>query len=368
MRFFHIADLHIGKQLGSIDITEDLRHVLFGQVLGSAYEEYRPDGLIIAGDIYDRSNPSAEAVQLFDELLSRAAELSLPVYAIYGNHDNVHRVTYGRRLFSRNGVFVCEPFSADTPVTVIPCGGIDIALMPYISAEMAAQCFPEEEITDLTSAIQTALRHADVPKSGRPCLLVTHQSVAKEGTSPIGTLETADHRIFSQFTYTALGHFHTPRNAGADNIRYCGSPLCFSAKEAQKPQKYLDVIDIGEDGGCSVINHPIVPLHPARVLAGSFAELMSDAVPRSEDYLYITIRGENAESDAARRLTAKFPNCVTIRYETDNVSSEEERAYTEMEFGELFSSFFRLTTGQEISDELLAAAKELFERSEGTSC
>lgn len=364
MRFFHIADLHIGKQLGGIDLTEDLRHVLFGQVLGSAYEKFRPDGLIIAGDIYDRSNPSAEAVELFDEFLSKAAELSLPVYAISGNHDNPQRVSYGRKLFSSRNIFMCEPFSAEAPATIVPCGDINIVLLPYISAEMAAQCYPDEDITDITSALKTVLRHADIPRS-KPCLLVAHQAVAKDGVSPIGSLEAADHHVFEDFSYTALGHFHTPRCVGTDNIRYCGSPLCYSAKEAQQPQKYIDVIDIAEDD-ITVIHHPIIPLRPVRTLSGSFDELISDKYASSDDLLYITVCGENAESDAARRIMAKFPNCISIKYENISASSEEdERSFSEMEFSELFSGFFRLAMGQDIDPELLKTAEELFRRSEG---
>ena len=370
MRFFHIGDLHIGKQLGGIDLSEDLRHVLFGQMLGSAYEQFRPDGLIIAGDIYDRSSPSADGVQMFDEFLSKAAELSLPVYAISGNPDNPQRVCYGRRLFSSKDIFMCEPFSAETPVTVIPFGGIDIALLPYISTEAVSHCFPEDEIESITDALEAVLSRTELPRDGRPCLLVAHQAVARDGISPIGTLETADHRVFSRFAYTALGHFHTPKNAGADNVRYCGSPLCYSAKEAQHPQKYIDVIDISEDGSVEVINHPIIPLRPVRVLEGSYAQLISQDNPPSEDLLYITVRGENAESDAARRLMAKFPNCVSIKYENDTAdgTDDDTRAYTEMDFGELFSGFFRTTTGQEIRPELLETAKELFMRMEGDKC
>ncbi len=364
MRFFHIADLHIGKQLGGIDVTEDLRDVLFGQVLGSAYRKFRPDGLIIAGDIYDRSSPSAEAVQLFDEFLSRAAEHSLPVYAISGNHDNAQRVSYGRRLFSHSGIFMCEPFSAECPATVIPCGDIDIVLMPYVSAEMVQQCYPDEEIHGISSAIRAVIRHADIPRSGRPCLLVAHQSVAGASDSPIGSVETAEYGIFRNFAYTALGHFHSPHNAGADNIRYCGSPICYSSKEAAAPQKYIDVIDIDISGNVEVIHHPIVPLHPVRQISGSFDEIMSEQHAPSEDYMYITVCGENAETDAARRITSKFPNCVSIKYEAAAEIRKVEGSYTEMEFGELFGGFFRMTMGQDISPELLETARELFKRTE----
>ncbi len=364
MRFFHISDLHLGKQLGGMDLTEDMRHVLFGQVLGSAYQQYRPDGLIIAGDIYDKASPSAECIRMFDEFLSRAAELKLPVYAISGNHDSAQRVSYGRELFHNSGVYLSEPFSADSPVTVISCGDIDVALFPYISTENAAQCYPEADIDDINSALRAVFARAGLPREGRPCLLVAHQAVAGTSQDAIGSLETADYHVFGGFAYTALGHFHTPKNIGGPRVRYCGSPLCFSAKEAQNPQKYIDVIDIDSDGNVEVVNHPIQPLRNALIIEDSFESLMSDKYAASEDYVFITVKGDNAESDSARLLQAKYPCCVKISYDKQAVNRTEEREYSEMEFGELFGGFFRLAMGGEIDPELLETAKEIFAESE----
>lgn len=362
MRFFHISDLHIGKQLGGFDLSDDLRHVLFSQVLGSAYEQYKPDALIIAGDIYDRAAPSAEGASLFDELLSRAAELSLPVYAISGNHDSAQRVAYGRQLFERSGVYLSAPFSAETPVTLQEFGGIDIALLPYISAEMAQQAYPDEEIESVTDALSAVFRHAGIPREGRPCLLIAHQAVADTEASPIGKLENADYRVFEPFCYTALGHFHTPRFVGGGRVRYCGSPLCLSAKEAQRPQKYLDIIDIDDEGRAQVENLPLQPLRGVQVIEDSFENIISDKYAPSEDFVFVAVNGDNAELDAARRITAKFPNCVSIRYEQKKSEQSEAPEYTELAFTELFSGFFAEVTGERIDESLLRRAEELFDR------
>ena len=360
MRFFHISDLHIGKQLNGADLTEDMRHILFGQVLGSAYEQFSPDGLIIAGDIYDKASPSAEGVALFDEFLSRAAELKLPVYIISGNHDSAQRISYGRRLFSASGVHISEPFSNESPVTVIPCGGIDIALLPYFSAETAAQTFPDDGIEDMTSALEAVFRRAGIPRKGRPCLLAAHLSAASAKASPIGSLESADYRVFEPFAYTALGHFHIPHNVGGPRVRYCGSPLCFSLKEAQSPQKYIDIIDITEDGEADVTNHPIQPLHGVQILEDSFTALLSDKYPPTEDYVFISVKGDNAESDAARRLLIKYPNCVSIKYDEHRSDTSEAEEYTKLDFDELFGGFYQLAADEELSPELLRTAREIF--------
>lgn len=364
MRFFHISDLHIGKQLGGFDLSEDLRHVLFSQVLGSAYEQYKPDALIIAGDIYDRAAPSAEGTSLFDELLSRAGELKLPVYAISGNHDSAQRVAYGRQLFENSGVYISAPFSAETPVTLYESGDIDIALLPYISAEMAQKAYPDEEIESMTDALEAVFRHAEIPREGRPCVLVAHQAVADESASPIGKLENADYRIFAPFAYTALGHFHTPRFVGGPRVRYCGSPVCFSAKEAERPQKYLDIIDIDSEGNAEVENIPLLPLRAVRVIEDSFQNIISDRYAPSEDFVFIAVEGDNAELDVARRITAKFPNCVSIRYQQKKAEQTDMTEYRELEFSELFSGFFREVTGEDISESLLETAEELFRQAE----
>lgn len=364
MRFFHISDLHIGKQLGGFDLSDDLRHVLFSQVLGSAYEQYKPDALIIAGDIYDRAAPSAEGTSLFDELLSRAAELKLPVYAISGNHDSAQRVAYGRQLFEHSGVYISAPFSAETPVTLHEFGDIDIALLPYISAEMAQKAWPDEEIESVTDALKAVFRHAGIPRAGRPCLLVAHQAVADESASPIGKLENADYHIFEPFCYTALGHFHTPRFVGGRKARYCGSPICFSAKEAERPQKYLDIIDIDSEGVADVDNLPLKPLRAVRVIEDSFSNIISDKYAPSEELVFVAVEGDNAELDVARRITAKFPNCVSIRYQQKKAEQTEAPEYRELEFADLFSGFFAEVTGEAIDEGLLKTAEELFRQAE----
>ena len=212
----------------------------------------------------------------------------------------------------------------------------------------------------MTSALNVMFRHAGLPRQGRPCLLVAHLAVAGSKASPIGSLEAADYHVFEPFAYTALGHFHMPHNVGGARVRYCGSPLCFSQKEAQSPQKYIDVIDITADGDVEVISHPIQPLFGVAGLEDCFEALLSDKYPSTKDYVFITIKGDNAESDAARRLIAKFSNCVNIRYSRAQTEATEAQEYTKLDFGELFSGFYKLAMGEDIRTELLDTAREIF--------
>lgn len=363
MRLFHTADIHIGKRLGNRDLTDDLREVLFGQILGTAYEKFRPDGLIISGDIFDRSMPSADAVALFDELLSRAAGLGLPVYMISGNHDSAQRVSYGRELFRHAGVHISRPFSADSGIYTAECGNIDIVLMPYVSQEQVRSCFPDEEIGSMTDAVRVVLERSGLPRAGRPCVLAAHQAVGGFGSDPIGTLDLVDPSVFKGFAYTALGHFHTPRNA-AENVRYCGSPLCYSLNEASRgSQKYLDVIDISDSGDVSVEHFPLVPIHEMRVITDGINEILSEKYPPSEDFVHIIITANDGGGNNAERLGRKFPNYVSISYKLPNMQAAELPSANseELSFGELLGGFYKEMCGREIDGELLKMAGELFE-------
>ena len=365
MRLFHISDLHLGIRLGGRDISEDMRAILLDGVLGSAYEKYRPDGIIIAGDIYDRRTPPAESVALFDEFIEKAAGLSLSLYMISGNHDSAERVSYGRAIFGRCGVHISRPLDGEPPyVCTVEAGEVDIALLPNVTTEAVNAWFPEENAQNVTEALSVVFRKAGIPREGRPCILAAHQALGDSADAQaVGKLRMVSPKVFEPFAYTALGHYHTPLSFG-DKVRYCGSPMCFSRKEARSPQKYIDVIDIDERGAVSVAHEPITPPHPARVAEGTIAQLLSGA--RTEDYVYLTITGGDDIGNYADRLSAVYPNYIDIAYdlggsgETAQAERSDER---EMDFEELFGGFYRMRYGEEPDGELAALARTLFEQS-----
>ncbi len=365
MRLFHLSDLHLGIKPGGRDISEDMRTILLDGVLGAAYEKYRPDGVIIAGDIYDRRTPPAESVALFDEFIEKAAGLSLSLYMISGNHDSAERVAYGRALFGRCGVHISRPLDGAPPfVSVAEAGGVDIALLPNVTTEAVNAWFPEEEAQDISEALRVVFAKAGIPRAGRPCILAAHQALGNSADAQaVGKLRMASPAVFEPFAYTALGHYHTPLSFG-ERVRYCGSPMCFSRKEARSPQKYIDVIDIDESGAVSVQHEPITPPHPARVVSGTIAELLGGE--RTDDYVYITITGGDDVGGYADRLSAVYPNYIDIAYE---LGGGQETAQTvqgserEMGFDELFDGFYRMRYGEDPDGELAGLAQELFERS-----
>ncbi len=366
MRFLHIGDLHIGKKLNETDISEDIEYVLFHEILGRIFEEAslcrKPDALIISGDIYDRTMPSAMSISTFGRFLAKASELGLSVFAVSGNHDSPQRVSYGREIFGEGGIFLSEPFSPKTPVTVVPYGFLDVVLLPFVTASEVASSYPEEEISDISEAVSYIFKANGIPNKGRPTLLIAHQYVGASNKE-IGTLECVNSGVFEDFSYVALGHLHNPHNAGCENIRYCGSPLCYSQSEAENsPDKFVDIIDIDESGNVKTGHIPIIPKRKISVLRDSFNELMSDNIRPSEDYLYITVDDPYSSAPVAAALREKFPFMIKLRYavsekeEIDNFNADNK----ELSFSDSFKEFYETVTGNEISPPLLMEAEEIF--------
>ncbi len=364
MRFIHISDLHIGKRLCETDLSEDIRHALFDEILGRIYreasEEQPPQALIISGDVYDKSLPSAESEELFGRLLSTAVGLGMKVFVSSGNHDSARRVASNEELLSKLGVYISKPFSADTPLRVERLGEFDIAMLPFISLSDVRGAYPDEEISDMTSAVAAVLRHAGLPGE-RCCVLAAHQTVDMGLT---GGADHVDSCVFDGFAYTCLGHIHTPQNM-TERVRYCGSPVCFSGSEAKQPQKYCDIVDIEPDGAFSVQHKEIIPLHRFRSIEDTFARLMGEEYPETEDYCYIKVREIDGAEGIAAQLRTKFPNMLSLSFENRTGEAAEDGGEVRGEdFNEDFSSFYKAVTHSDISGSLLRSAEHIFRLAE----
>lgn len=367
MRFMHLSDLHIGKRLNETDLSADIEHALFSEILGRIYNEAaaeKPiDALIIAGDIYDRSLPSAEAEEVFGRLLTKAVKLGMTVFVISGNHDSARRVASNEELLSRLGIYISRPFSPEAPVRVERLGEFDVALLPFVSIADVRGAYPDEEIPDITAALSSVLRHAGLPGE-RPCILAAHQAVGLPGDRLVGMAECADSSVFDGFAYTCLGHIHTPRNVG-ERARYCGSPVCYSGTEAKNPRKYCDIVDIEPDGTFSVQSVEIKPLHEFRVIEGSFAQLMSEEFPGTEAYCYITVSEIDGVEGVAAQLRTKFPNMLQLHHKTaDSAAEEQTGSSEERNFCEDFRQFYRAVTHSDIDEDILRSAEYVFRLTE----
>lgn len=367
MRFMHISDLHIGKRLCETDLSADIEHALFSEILGRIYQEASAekavDVLVISGDIYDKSLPSAEAEECFGRLLAQAVKLGMKVLVSSGNHDSARRLASNEALLSQLGVYISEPFSAEHPVRIVGLGELDAVLMPFVTISDVRGAYPDDDIPDMTAALAAVLRHAGLP-GDRPCVLAAHQASGLSGGKLVGTAECADVCVFDGFLYTFLGHIHTPQNVG-ERARYCGSPVCYSGSEAKQPQKYCDIVDISPDGGLSVQHYEIHPLHGFRTMEGSFVRLMSEEFPPTEDYCYITVSEIDGVEGVAAQLRTKFPNMLSLRHIQDTAAGpEQEGSGEEQDFRSDFSSFYKAVSHKDIDEDILKSAEYIFRLTE----
>ena len=263
MRLVHLSDLHIGKRVHEYSMIEDQRYILTKII--NIIDDINAQGVIIAGDIYDKPVPSAEAVQLFDDFLYRLSKRNLQVFIISGNHDSAERIAFASRLIEQSGVHLSPVYSGKvTPVTLTDeHGEINIYMLPFIKPQHVRKYFETEEISSYTDAIRIAVESMNIDTSKRN-ILVTHQFVTgsercdSEEIS-VGGSDNVDSSVFSGFDYVALGHIHSPQNCKSEKIRYCGTPLKYSFSE-KNHKKSVTVLDLYEKGNMEISTIPLEPL------------------------------------------------------------------------------------------------------------
>ena len=324
MRFAHISDLHIGKRLHEVSLLDDQAYIL--EEIRKILRDGKPDAALIAGDIYDKSAPSAEAVRLFDDFLSGLASDGQSVFVISGNHDSAARVAYGGRIMERSGVHLSAPAyeGGVRPVTLTDGHGpVDIYLLPFIKPVHVSLAFPAEKIESYTDALRVAVEKMPIdPK--RRSVLVAHQFVTGAVRSDseevsVGGLDNVDAAVFAPFSYVALGHIHRPQNIGSPRVRYSGTPLKYSFSEAGD-EKSVTMAELDGKGEVSLRTIPLTPKRDLREVKGTYEELMKKENyegTATEDYLHIVLTDEEDVPDAMRKLKTVYPNVLRLDY--DNV-------------------------------------------------
>lgn len=321
MKFIHLSDLHLGKRVNGFSMLDDQRYIL-DQIVSIAESE-RPDAVLIAGDVYDKTTPSGEAVQLFDDFLYRLTRLRMQVLVIAGNHDSAERLSFGGRLMTPSGVHIAPVYNGCVePVTLADeHGTVDFYLLPFVRPADVRRFFAEDEINSYTDALGCAVRHMDI-KPDRRSVLLAHQFVTGAARSDsedvsVGGLDNVDAAVFAPFDYTALGHIHGPQNVGGDTVRYCGTPLKYSFSECAH-EKSVTVVQLREKGNVSVRTVSLMPLHDVRELRGSYDELLDRqnyAGTATEDYLHITLTDERDIPDVITKLRTVYPNIMKLDYD-----------------------------------------------------
>ena len=276
MKFFHLSDLHLGKRLNEFNLLEDQDYIL--RVILGLLDEEKPDAVLLAGDIYDKAVPSAEAVQLFDFFLRRLAERGLQVFVISGNHDSPERIAFGSRLMDPSGIHMSPVYDgAVRPISLRDeWGEVKVYMLPFLKPAHVRRFFPEAEIGSYTDAMRTVIEAMDVDPAARN-LLVTHQFVTGAARSEseeisVGGTDNVDASVFDRFDYVALGHIHSPQSVERESLRYCGTPLKYSFSEARQ-EKSVTVVELGRKGELRLRTLPLTPLRDMRELRGSYMEL-----------------------------------------------------------------------------------------------
>lgn len=373
MKLVHLSDLHLGKRVNEFSLIEDQRHIL-NEIL-KIIDAEQPDAVLIAGDIYDKSVPSAEEVALFDSFLVSLAARSLKVCAVSGNHDSPERVSFGGRLMSRSGVHIAPVYSGMTePVRFADeYGAVNVYMLPFVKPANVRRFFPEREIESYTAAVSAAIDAMNVDTTARN-VLVTHQFVTgaercESEELSVGGTDNVDASVFAAFDYVALGHIHGPQKVGRDTLRYCGTPLKYSFSEARHV-KSVTVVELHEKGSVDIRAVPLTPLHDMTEIKGSYDELSfrdyyADKGFRN-DYLHITLTDEEDVPDAVSKLRTIYPNIMKLDYDNSRTragivldSAAELQRKSKME---LIEELFEKQNGRPMGDEQRGFAQELIEK------
>ena len=371
MKLIHLSDLHIGKRVNEVSMIEDQEYILT-QIIRIVDDE-KPDGVLLAGDIYDKSVPSAEAVTLFDDFLCRLAKRNLPVFLISGNHDSPERLAFGGRLMSGAGIHVSPVYNGKVePVTLMDGDGpVHIWLMPFVKPAHVKRFEPEEGIESYTDALRVAIGRMNIDPSERN-VLVTHQFVTGATTCEseelsVGGSDNVDASVFADFDYVALGHIHGPQNIGSNRIRYCGTPLKYSFSEMNH-HKSVTVVELGAKGVLELHTVPLFPKHDMRQISGTFAEITTPAFYEGRtltDYLHVVLTDEEDVPEALGRLRVIYPNIMKLSYDnTRTRMTQTIDGATEVQRKqplELFEELYEQQNNQSMSEEQKRFAKELIE-------
>lgn len=372
MKLIHLSDLHLGKRVNEISMLEDQEHILT-QII-QIIDGEQPDAVLIAGDVYDKSVPSAEAVTLFDDFLCRLAKRRLPVLIISGNHDSPERLAFGGRLMERAGVYLSPVYSGSvSPVTLSDeHGEVCFWLLPFLKPSHVRRFFPDETVESYTDAVRTAIRHMAIDTAARNVLL-THQFVTGAQTCEseelsVGGSDNVDASMFDCFDYVALGHLHGPQNiVGSNRIRYCGTPLKYSFSEANH-YKSVTVVELGVKGELQVHTIPLTPRHNLREISGTFDELTGRAyysATVTDDYLHIILTDEEDVPEALGRLRVIYPNIMRLSYDnTRTRSSQVIGSAVQVKSRsplDLFEELYQLQNNQPMSEVQRTFTQELIE-------
>ncbi|EHO51372.1 exonuclease SbcCD, D subunit [Lachnospiraceae bacterium oral taxon 082 str. F0431] len=372
MKIMHLSDLHLGKRVNEFSMIEDQTYIL-NEII-NIIDEQKPKVIILAGDIYDKPIPPAEAVELFDDFLYKLSKRNLYVFIISGNHDSAERIAFGSRLFDKSGIYLSPVYNGKIlPISVDDeCGDINFYMLPFIKPVHVRRFFPDASISTYTDALNTVTTDMNIDNTKRN-ILITHQFVTGSSRTEsedvsVGGSNNVDADIFKDFDYVALGHIHRSQSCGSEYIRYCGTPLKYSFSES-KDTKSITVIDIKEKGDIKLDFIPLTPLRDMVEIKGSYNELMLKSFYEDTslptDYVHITLTDEEDIPDVITKLRVIYKNIMKLDYDNQRTRKSSEinliNAVDSMSPLELFDTFYEIQNGNHLSDAQRAFLENIIE-------
>lgn len=372
MKIMHLSDLHIGKKVNEYSMLQDQVYIL--KEILQIIDDEKVETVIIAGDVYDRSLPPNEALELFDEFLYQLSGRNVNVFVISGNHDSPERISYGGRMMTENKIFLSPVYDGNVKSVTLndDYGEVNFYLLPFVRPADIRRYFPDENIENYTDAVKVAIDNMNVDFSERN-ILVTHQFVTGAELSEsediiVGGTDNVSGEVFDGFDYVALGHIHREQTVGKDNIRYCGTPLKYSFSEA-KHIKSVTILDFNDKGNIEYSKIPLTPFRDMREIRGTYYELTlksSYESTNTEDYLHITLTDEEDIPDAIGKLRSIYPNIMKLDY--DNLRTRGsgtvdaiENIESKSPF-ELFADLFKQQNNQDMSEEQEEIMRNLIDK------
>lgn len=374
MNFLHVSDLHIGKKLCGKPLMEDQRHIL-DEILSMAAQE-EIDAVLIAGDLYDKSQPSGEAIELAGGFLTALSRLGKPAFIVSGNHDSAEQVAYCASILSGADIHVSPAYSGEVKRHVLAdeWGEVHVYLLPFLRPMQVRRAFPDRaaEIKTYADALRVALENIQLDRTARN-VLVAHQFVVggemvltDSEERMVGGVDAVPAELFGDFDYVALGHLHAPQRAGSERVRYAGSPLRYSLSE-EKQKKAALCVHMGPCGELDVESLPYHPLREVKSVRGTLAELTDGDGP-DFDYVFVTLTDELPPLDPVGALLQRYPNFVQRRVENSRSGGKQEVIAESVEEKtplEHFLHFFSAqNNGQTPSRRQIALMQKVIEEAE----
>lgn len=375
MKFIHLSDLHIGKRVNEFSMIEDQKYILL-EIL-SIIEKEEANAVLISGDIYDKSQPSNEAVNLFDEFIFRLSKLNVKTYIISGNHDSAEKLSFAYRFIEKSNVFISPVYNGEIKKHTLldEWGKVNIYMLPFIKPINVKLQFEDEEIGSYTDAIKVAIKHMDVNENERNIIL-SHQFVTGAIRSDseeisLGGTDNVDVCAYDSFDYVALGHIHSPQKLVRDTVRYSGTPLKYSFSECRH-NKSVTVVEMKEKGNVSITQIPLVPMRDLVEIKGKYDEVMAKSfyenLNADKDYFHITLTNEEDVADALLKLRTVYKNIMKLDYDNKRTRAAATVGTTVSQSKsplELFDELYEMQNGAKPSEEqeavLLSLIKEIWE-------